>query len=184
MSRKKDIINHYHFWLTSLVCDEPHQRYYQSLLETLSEIEFTWTITNDKNRATDGINLRKRFAEEEGLSIRVVNNALDKPCSILEMMAGLACRCEDSIMGDEEYGDRTTKWFWTMIRSLDLCDMDDDRYDDERVQFVMDEFLYRQYERNGKGGLFYIRDCRRDLRKVEIWYQMCWYLDSIVEEGE
>ena len=179
--RRQDVLNQYFFWLTELVCDERHQRYYQHLLETLHETEFIWTVNNDENRAADGINLRARFSEDKGLDFRECRDILDGPCSLLEMMVGLACRCEDSIMGDEEYGDRTAKWFWIMIHNLELYDEDDGRYDDEYVQFVIESLLYRTYQRNGKGGLFYIKNCRRDLRKVEIWYQMCWYLNTIVE---
>ena len=38
--------------------------------------------------------------------------------------------------------------------------------------------LERKYSRNGDGGLFTVNHSRYDLRSVEIWYQMCWYLDE------
>ena len=38
----------------------------------------------------------------------------------------------------------------------------------------------REYAPDGRGGLFTIRNCEEDLRKVEIWYQLCWYLDTII----
>lgn len=52
----------------------------------------------------------------------------------------------------------------------------DERYADK----VITRFLNREYEPNGAGGLFRIKDCPYDLRSVEIWYQMCWYFDSIL----
>ena len=58
--------------------------------------------------------------------------------------------------------------------------MDDTRFDRPYVNSVVKKFLKRDYEPNGQGGLFTIKKCRDDLRDVEIWYQMCWYLDSIV----
>lgn len=82
-------------------------------------------------------------------------------------------------MDDPSYGDRSLQWFWGMIVSLGLGSMTDDLYDDDYVTYVLDRFMDRKYEPNGKGGLFTIRDCDRDLRTVEIWYQLCWYLDSI-----
>lgn len=182
--RRQDVLNQYLFWLTGLVCDEHHQRYYQRLLETLHETEFIWIMNNDENRAADGIDLRTKFLEEKKYDYRECSDILDGSCSLLEMMVGLAYRCEHSIMGDEEYGDRTAKWFWIMIHNLDLYEMDDGRYDDKYVQFVIETLLYRTYQRNGKGGLFYIRNCRRDLRKVEIWYQMSWYLNTIDNREE
>lgn len=178
---KREIINQYHCWLTTLVCDEQRQRYYQALLETLDDVEFIWTVPNDGNRAADGIELRSRFAEEHNIDYCTIRSILSRPCSVLEMMVGLACRCEDSIMGDEEYGNRTDEWFWGMIENLNLYQMNDEEYDDDYVQSVIEVLLNRTYKRDGRGGLFTVPMSRRDLRRVEIWYQMCWYLNTIIE---
>lgn len=176
---RHDIINQYHFWLTSLVCDEHHQRNYQALLDTLDEREFFWTVANDMNRAADGVDLRARFAEEHNINYLKIKNILNRPCSVLEMMVGLACRCEDSIMGDEEYGDRTPDWFWGMVSNMGLYQMDDERYDEDDVQCAITILLDRTYKRDGSGGLFCVPGSKRDLRKVEIWYQMMGYLDTL-----
>ena len=55
---------------------------------------------------------------------------------------------------------------------------DGDMSNEELVEDIIYQFLYRAYEPNGKGGLFYIRDYYEDLRNVEIWTQLCWYLDN------
>ena len=177
---KRDIINQYHFWLTGLVSDEYHQRNYQALFDTLDDVEFIWSVSNDMNRAADGVDLRSRFAEEHNVDYRTIKTVLNRPCSVLEMMVGLACRCEDSIMGDDEYGDRTSHWFWGMITNMKLYRMDDEHYDDDFVQQVIEALLNRTYRRDGQGGLFTVPFPKKDLRKVEIWYQMCWYLNTIV----
>ena len=83
-------------------------------------------------------------------------------------------------MDDPRYGDRTAQWFWRMMSNLGLGLMTDDIYDRGLVKHKLDIFLHREYEPDGKGGLFYIRDCAEDLRKVEIWAQLCWYLDKFV----
>lgn len=83
-------------------------------------------------------------------------------------------------MDDPNVGNRTAQWFWSMINNLDLGSMTDSRFDKRFVDERLDIFLNRKYEPDGKGGLFRIRGCDRDLRTVEIWYQLCWYLDSIV----
>lgn len=57
--------------------------------------------------------------------------------------------------------------------------MDNDNYDGDYVDFVITRFLNREYETNGKGGLFTV-DKQRDMRKVEIWCQLMWYLESIM----
>jgi hypothetical protein len=109
-----------------------------------------------------------------------VMRELNGPCTVLEMMIALAIRCEETIMDDFDVGNRTGQWFWGMVTNLGLGSMTDIRYDERYIDDVLTRFLNREYEPDGKGGLFTIRRCDRDLRKVEIWYQLCWYLDSMM----
>ena len=53
-------------------------------------------------------------------------------------------------------------------------------FDAEFVDDVIARFLNREYEPDGKGGLFTIKNCNHDLRTVEIWRQLSWYLGSIM----
>ena len=146
----------------------------------LHDTEFRYSIPRDDNRAYDGLNLRYRFGYENGYGDDISADFDSRPCSVLEMMVALAIRCEESIMDDPYVGDRTGQWFWGMIVNLGLGSMIDSRFDKRRVDEVIKRFLDREYEPNGKGGLFTIKNCDRDLRNVEIWYQLCWYLDGIV----
>ena len=98
---------------------------------------------------------------------------------MLEMMLALAIRCEETIMDDPSKGDRTRQWFWGMINNLGLGAMTDNVFDRKEVKYIVDNFLNHKYERNGKGGLFTVRNIKRDLRRVDIWCQLCWYLDTI-----
>lgn len=82
-------------------------------------------------------------------------------------------------MEDPDLGDRTGQWFWNMIVSLGLGGMSDTRYDANYVDMVIDRFLRRQYKRNGEGGLFTVEHHPQDMRTVEIWYQLAYYLDEI-----
>lgn len=145
----------------------------------LHNIEFRYSIQMDENRADDGIELRYRFAREKRCEDYDIDY-LDGPCSVLEMMIALAIRCEEDIMDDPSYGNRTGQWFWGMVVNLGLGSMTDSRYNKRFVDNCIDIFLNREYEPDGRGGLFRIRNCEYDLRTVEIWYQLCWYLDSIV----
>jgi hypothetical protein len=95
------------------------------------------------------------------------------------MMVALAVRCEETIMDDALMGNRTGQWFWGMIHNLGLSRMTDPEFDRRFVDDVIARFLNREYEPNGKGGLFTVKHCDRDLRTVEIWWQLSWYLDSI-----
>ena len=127
----------------------------------------------DENRLVDGLNLRFRFADENAYYI-------DGECSILEMMVALSLRCEEHIMADDEIGDRTGRWFWEMIDNLGFESMYDGNFDKVYADKIIFRFLNREYEPNGDGSLFTINNRNVDLRKVEIWYQMCWYLDTII----
>lgn len=149
---------------------------YRKLLTKLHNTEFTYFVPNDDNRADDGIQLRRKFAgsDEEVLGY------LDGPCSVFEMMVALAIRCETTIMDDPKVGDRTGQWFWGMIRNLGLSTMYDDNYDEEIVEKVIERLLKREYEADGAGGLFTVRNCDHDLRKMEIWAQMNWYLGPFI----
>lgn len=176
----RDIIeNEYFEWMFNLVCDEnqPNDISYRKLLMYLHRTPFRYSISKDDNRAEDGLNLRYRFACSYS-DIKDVDLYLDGPCSVFEMMLALAIRCEETIMDDPKVGDRTKQWFWGMIKNLGLGSMTDDRFDKVFVENVVTRFLDRKYGPDGTGGLFTIRNCKYDLRKVEIWYQLCWYLDS------
>lgn len=175
--------NEYFNWLSDLVCKArfANQISYRKLLMRLHCTDFRYSIIKDRNRAEDGENLRYRFAVCEGYAdTDLIVDILDGPCSVLEMMIALAVHCEESIMDDPRLGDRTGQWFWGMIVNLGLGSMTDDRFDKQTVDNAIMRLLDREYEPNGKGGLFTVRNCNRDLRTVEIWYQLCWYLDNIV----
>lgn len=149
---------------------------YRKLLMHLHDIEFTWFVPFDDNRADDGIQLRRRFALAR--NDMTVVDYLSGPCSVLEMMVALAVRCE-TFMDDTSYGDRTGQWFWGMIHNLGLSPMIDSKFDKDFTDDIIARLLNREYEPDGTGGLFTIRRCDRDLRTVEIWRQLSWYLDSI-----
>lgn len=177
------ITNEYFEWLFDLVCGKEYSKQfsYKKLLSRLHDTDFRYSVTRDRNREEDGIDLRRRFILQRGYedSYDLIMDILDKPCSVLEMMVALSIRCEETIMDDPSVGDRTSQWFWGMIKSLGLGSMIDSKFNKRFVDNAVAIFLDREYAPNGKGGLFTIRGCDRDLRDVEIWYQLCWYLDSI-----
>ena len=171
------IINEYFEWLTSFTKDRRHLRYFK-LLSLLHSVEFIYSIPHDENRAVDGVNLRKKFAREYGYGN--IMRYLNEPCSVLEMLVALSIRCEIDIMVDADIGDRTSEWFWIMLHNLGLEGMTDSKFKKDKVLDNLYIFLNREYEPNGEGGgLFIIDNPRRDLRDVEIWYQMCWYLNEL-----
>ena len=149
---------------------------FRKLLNHLHDTVFTYTLKKDADRAQDGVDLRYRFAYRHGYD----KNFIEGPSSVLEVMIAIAMECEESIMDDPAYGDRTAQWFWGMIKSLGLNGMDDSHYDALHVDDILVCFLSRKYAKDGKGGLFYIPGCTRDLRRVAIWHQLCWWLNRFV----
>lgn len=179
---RNELNEEYFDWMCDKVCDNRYlnKLSYRKLMIRLHEINFDYTLAMDGNRAEDGTDLRYRFAYEKSYDGRIIASYLDdRPCSVLEMMIALAIRCEEHIMDDPDLGDRTGQWFWNMVVNLGLGSMTDYKYDEDYVDYVVERFLNREYDRNGKGGLFIVEDCNRDLRSMEIWYQMHLYLKSL-----
>jgi hypothetical protein len=171
----------YFEWLCNKIIDDESNIKYSILMSHLYDSEFVPMMEMDENRAEDGKGLRRRFAIDMNISNDIMLQTFRDHtyCSMLEMMIALSIRCEETIMTDDECGDRTGLWFWNMIVSLGLGTMSDSRFDEKYVNIVLDRFTNRLYNRNGEGGLFTIDGIKKDMRNVEIWYQMCWYLDSL-----
>ena len=173
----------YFDWMQQLVCDFDYTggRSYYKLLRHLHETEFYYSIPMDGNRAEDGVSLRYRFGYEQGIDSRIIASELDnKPCSVLEMLIALDVRCEEHIMVDPDEGNRYGRWFWTIMANMGLNEMDDLHFDRYEVRHILHRFLDRQYGRHGEQGLVYLPDCKEDLRHVDIWCQMMWYLSTMV----
>lgn len=164
-------------WLLSLIADPEHfqEITYYKVLEHIFDTEFVWLMDMDANRAQYGLDMRRRYTDKFG-----VNAGISGPCNVLEMMIALSLQCEENIMTSPDTDDQTARWFWEMFDNLGLYDMDDHHYDGEAVDYILTRFLNRDYKPDGEGGLFFMPNIDRDLRQVEIWNQMLWYLDRII----
>lgn len=174
--------NEYFEWMYQIVCSNQNENLsHRKLLYLLHDIEFVAIMNRDNNRATDGVDFRYRFGYENGYPRDIIEKYLDtRPCSVFEMMISLAFRVEEEIMDDSGFGNRTGQWFWNMIHSLGLGAMNDSKFDRGYVEAVIFRFLNREYDYDGKGGLFTIPDSRSDMRTAEIWHQTMWYLDGFL----
>lgn len=153
---------------------------YMKLLKYLNSRSFNYYILPmDGNRSEDGVDLRYIFGYEQKIDQHEIEMYLDRrDCSMLEMMVALAIKAEN-IVGDSSVGDRTPLWFWSMIQSLGLLwTAEDENYDETKVIFIIDSFINHDYAEDGKGGLFTVEDPPHDMRNVEIWNQMCWFLNE------
>lgn len=175
---RSELNQEYIDWMYQLVnSDRLHRSTSRwKLVKHLHRIVFAYSMPMDGDRAEDGINLRYRFGYENSYDDTMIAKYLDdRPCSVLEMMIALAIRCEEQIQ-DLDIGDRTGRWFWSMVASLGL----DGPYDPYLVDTRIERFMDREYSYNGEGGLFTVKHPRRDMRTVELWWQMCWYINTIL----
>lgn len=173
----------YFDWIYNRVCDEEYLGdSYRELLRYLDSRPFVVRLARDSNRESDGVDLRYKFGRACGYDTRMINATLGSQlarCSVLEMMAALAIRIEETIMTNPDIGDRTGEWFAYMLDSLGLLDMSDGYFKEDYADEVIDTFLFREYRWDGRGGLFALENPPRDMRDVEIWYQAMWYLDTL-----
>lgn len=167
-----DIRKEYLEWLCQTVSAGPkwHLLWYK-----LHSMAFVWTIAMDENRAADGQNLRYLYSLEvefDGLSSVEIDDILSGPCSVMEFLVGLARRIEDDIMYDVDAENRTSKWFWMMIRNLGLDIYDDRHYDDVEIEGIVNRFMSRKYDENGsKGGPKNIFKIGPGAKNMQIWEQ-------------
>ena len=174
-----DINDEYYKWLRSIVDKHIRDISYGYLLDALYHSVYDPALPMDSNRAGDGLGLRYRFSDLKRYRYEDVEAALPETCSMLEMMIALALRCEETIMDNPQKGNRTKQWFWQMVASLGLSSMTDDNDDRRYVRLILNQFMRNDYEPDGHGGLFTIHGSKDDLRNVEIWVQLLWYLDTI-----
>ena len=163
----------YFDWLINLVCSSAYKKSYLSLLLELYDIPFWYDeeiAPNDRYRLEAGAALQFEYES-------ITGDHISRPCSVLELMIALA-RKGENISGVLD----STAWFWMMIDNLGLGSMYERHFDRDYVRATIDRFLRRDYSPNGQGGLFYIPGIQEDLRQVEIWYQMCWYQNYILEK--
>lgn len=166
----------YFDWICDLIDSSKDEL---QLLYLLNSIPFSFIDPLDGNRYEDGIDLRYRFGYAKGISSVGIANELDiYPCSVLEVMVSLAIKCEE-LMQDPDVGSQVPTFFEGMLESIGLIQYRHYISDPQTVEALIKRLLDRKYDPDGKGGLFTIPGCHEDLRQVEIWKQMMWYLSYI-----
>lgn len=143
---------------------------YSELLVVLHRVEFFSLIPNDDNREEDGKQLRKTFIDEEGQ--HALSQSDYGPCTVLEMLIALAFRLEFET-AQSRWEKTTCEWFWILIDNLGLIECGN-RTDEIKIKVGI--FLNRHYNSDGNGGLFPLKNPKKDQRRVEIWYQMSAYI--------
>ena len=151
---------------------------YIMLLDELHKIEFYSLIPNDDNRGADGLQLRHMFLDELGKTGFIYLPRLQ--CTVLEMLIGLAYRLEFET-SQSKWEKTVSEWFWILIDNLCLTGCDEEAYFADKnmredVKRVINIMLSREYNYDGNGGLFPLKNPKKDQRRIEIWYQMTSYI--------
>lgn len=164
-------------YLCSIVgaADDPG---YLLLMKDLYSADFAPVLVHDQARVLDGLELRRDFGGRTDPN---------KPCSVLEMMIGLAKRIDFQLEDPDILGENIiSEWFWSMITNLGLDICIDEEYgaawDSWFVKERVDRLVNREYDPSGFGGLFPLMNPKEDQRNVEIWYQMNAYLREHEED--
>ena len=168
----------YFSWIEKLISDDSVEASdYRKLLLFLNDIPFSYIIPMDDNRIADGIDLRYRFGYDTEIPYAQIATYLDiRTASVLEVMVALSLRIEEQFIDGDDVG----KWFWIMINNLGLGEYKDLYFNKAKVDRIIKQFIERDYNKNGSGGLFITNDINKDLRNIEIWDQMHLYLNEFV----
>ena len=173
----------YYDWLVGIVWNKDNYNgpSYNRFFSFLFNAKFFPIMDMDNSRVNDAIEFRYTFADHYHIPYAAIASDLNTEvgtCNMLEMMVALATRMENHIMSDEAYGDRTAQWFWQMALSLGFENVDDTVFDESRAAQIIDIFNNRQYAPNGKGGLFTVENSVTDMRTLDIWYQMQFWINT------
>ena len=168
----------YFNWIEKLISDDNVEASdYRKLLLFLNDIPFSYIIPMDDNRIADGIDLRYRFGYDTERPYAQIATYLDiRPASVLEVMVALSLRIEEQFIDGDDVG----KWFWIMIGNLGLAEYKDLYFNKAKVDRIVKQFIERDYDKSGRGGLFITNNDNTDMRNMEIWDQMHLYLNEFV----
>ena len=139
------------------------------LVSALAEVEFIPRHPMDENRAIDGLELRDDF-EYETSEYLDKSSGLPSKCSMFEMLAALAIRCENQLMRNSLLGDRTSKWFFEFLDNLGVLDCDEK--DVDHIVDICHEFL------DGRRNMFPLRKNVIKQKNEQIWKQLTAYINE------
>lgn len=147
------------------------------LFEILHHIDFEWELDRDENRESDGVDLRDEYKIPDGFDEEIEEAFYAQRCSVLEMLIALAIRIDDEFIGDpaEEHPEI---FFMEMIRNLGLDKFSGNCYREYDVIKIINRWMRREFERNGRGSPFPVQHDPRNQRDLEIWDQVNSYISE------
>lgn len=144
-------------------------RDYYDLMKVLFTIKFVWYVPFDRNRAMDGIGLRRSYLFEHGRSGEHYDfDPAD--CTFFELFVGLA-----ETMG--RLLDRSVPAsMLNLLKNTPFFPMKNGRFTTDEAWAVASVIIDREYDADGDLGFFPLSDPPRDQREVELLSQMNSYI--------
>ena len=141
------------------------------ILRELHDTPFEWAVegnlVRDENRAVDGKHLRHVFMEMKGVPVNMYGG-MGIPASVLEVLVALSINIDNKLVAGN--GEQA-RWFWLMLDNLGITDGGD-------IHQKIYRWLHREFDFDGVGSPFPLRDCKTDQRRIELWLQACGYFSE------
>lgn len=147
---------------------------YTNLLRELNKIHFYPLMELDRNRISEA---------KDNLRSAVDFSPKTEYITILELLISLAIEYDHHVVKYDEPESLCT-WFWLFISNCNLNIYDDlyfknnKEYSINKIQEWCSMFNNRTYRRDGVGSIFPLRNPPKDMRKTELFYQLCWYINE------
>lgn len=139
---------------------------YENLLRHLYSEEFIVKVKTDVNLIQDVRYLREKC-----------DWPVTSPPTVLEILICIA-RNMDDILYDSKHDSRLREWFWLMLENMGLTMYTNPAYDENAVTTIVDIFNNRRYRVTGEGGPFPLKHPPKNMRKVDYWYQVNYYVNE------
>lgn len=175
MNYNGHILDSYYEHLVRIIDPENEHGNYSKLLDRLFHARYFHKYgSNDKNRAVDGEDLRKKYDGYLPIDFKE-----GFPCTVLETMVALAVRIEVDIMG-EPGDDHPERWFWAMVNNSGLRVLTNDQFDDDLFETTIFDILAHGFDEQGNGSFFPLKaKPGRDARQMELWQQAnAWLIEN------
>lgn len=144
---------------------------YTKLYREMNTIRYSYRIAMDANREGDALELRGDYEYYNHASCDAPFQG--NTASFLEFLIGVIIRV------DNDLGLQLTRaeWMYRFIQAMDLQSYTDAYFEavgdaSEPVRLLVDRTMKRKYNADGSnGGLFVVKGCDKDLRRMQLFDQ-------------
>ena len=188
-SKRQNIQELYLRWLESFVVASDYKgKSYEKLCNLLMKLPFISSpeIPLDENRKCDVQSLlRETYIQSQSEWYRLETDEVlefpKMPVTFLELIISLAMRIDMDFMREINDVDNSRVYFWVIINNLGFLKYDDDSWTEDSIIEIVNRVNIvqeRKYDFNGNGGLFPLKRAEVDQRTVQIWNQLCTFVDE------